>query len=49
MICLSVCERFVGVVKWEVLLSCYDFAVVWCMWKGTYVSVVFEYVGLLFV
>ena len=47
---LSVCERFVGVAKCRVLLSCYDFPVFWCMWKVAYVGVVVdEYVGLLFV
>ena len=50
MVCLSVYQRFVGVVKLGVLLSCYDFPVFCCLWKMAYVGVlVDEYVGLLFV
>ena len=40
MVCLSVCERFVGVAKCGVLLLCYDFPVFWCMWKVVYAGVV---------
>ena len=40
--CLSVCERFVVFVEWEVSFPCYDFSVFVSVREVTYVGVVVD-------